>query len=177
MARALLDTGALHRVDAVLRPMTEPGWQYREPVVFARLLLAVLAERQHRDGVALAELTAAVDLAHAEGIRRPFLLLGDRLTGVLRRYLVLDGAHPSFVTPLVGSEPDPQREDGRLEHLTERELIVLKYLPTMLKAGEIADDLFVSVNTVKAHLRSMYRKLGVSNRREAVERARALGLL
>lgn len=177
LARALLDTGALHRVDAVLRPMTEPGWQYREPVVFARLLLAVLAERQHRDGIALAELTAAVDLAHAEGIRRPFLLLGDRLTGVLRRYLVLDGAHPSFVTPLVGSEPDPQREDGRLEHLTERELIVLKYLPTMLKAGEIADDLFVSVNTVKAHLRSMYRKLGVSNRREAVERARALGLL
>ena len=59
-----------------------------------------------------------------------------------------------------------------VEHLTERELIVLHYLPTMLKAGEIASDLYVSVNTVKAHLRSMYRKLGVSNRREAVERAR-----
>lgn len=177
LARALLDTGALHRMDAVLRPMTEPGWQYREPVVFARLLLALLAERQHRDGIALTELSAAVDLAHAEGIRRPFLMLGDRLTGVLRRYLVLDGAHPAFVTPLIGQEPEPQRDDGRLEHLTERELIVLKYLPTMLKAGEIADDLFVSVNTVKAHLRSMYRKLGVSNRREAVERARALGLL
>ena len=58
-----------------------------------------------------------------------------------------------------------------VEHLTERELIVLHYLPTMLKAGEIASDLYVSVNTVKAHLRSMYRKLGVSNRREAVERA------
>ncbi len=47
----------------------------------------------------------------------------------------------------------------------------------MPKAGEIADDLFVSVNTVKAHLRSIYRKLGVGNRREAVERARAQGLL
>lgn len=177
LARALLDTGALHRMDAVLRPMTEPGWQYREPVVFGRLLLAVLAEHQHRDGVALAELTAAVDLAQAEGIRRPFLLLGDRLTGILRRYLVLEGAHPAFVSALVGQTPEAPREDGGLEHLTERELIVLKYLPTMLKAGEIADDLFVSVNTVKAHLRSMYRKLGVSNRREAVERARALGLL
>lgn len=177
LARALLETGALSRVDAVLRPMTEPGWQYREPVVFARLLLAVLAERQHRDGVALTELTAAVDLAQSEGIRRPFLLLGDRLAGVLRRYLVLDGPHPAFVSALVGEAAEPSREDGQVEHLTERELIVLKYLPTMLKAGEIADDLFVSVNTVKAHLRSMYRKLGVSNRREAVERARALDLL
>jgi LuxR family maltose regulon positive regulatory protein len=177
LARALLDTGSLHRIDAILRPMTEPGWQYREPVVFARLLLGVLAERQHRDGVALAELTAAVDLAQAEGIRRPFLLLGDRLAGMLRRYQVLDGAHPTFVSALIGDGPEAPAEDGRLEHLTERELIVLKYLPTMLKAGEIAADLFVSVNTVKAHLRSMYRKLGVSNRREAVERARALGLL
>lgn len=177
LARALLDTGALHRMDGVLRPMTEPGWQYREPVVFARVLLAVLAERQHRDGVALAELSTAVDLAQPEGIRRPFLLLGDRLTGILRRYLVLDGAHPAFATALIGEAPETAREDGGLEHLTERELIVLKYLPTMLKAGEIADDLFVSVNTVKAHLRSMYRKLGVSNRREAVERARAIGLL
>lgn len=52
-----------------------------------------------------------------------------------------------------------------------------KSLPTMLKAGEIADDLYVSVNTVKAHLRSIYRKLGVENRRDAVERARAFGLL
>lgn len=177
LARALLDTGALHRMDGLLRPMTEPGWQFREPVVFARVLLAVVAERQHRDGVALAELTAAVDLAQAEGIRRPFLLLGDRLTSILRRYLVLDGAHPAFVSALVGEAPEAARDDRGLEHLTERELIVLKYLPTMLKAGEIADDLFVSVNTVKAHLRSMYRKLGVSNRREAVERARALGLL
>ena len=47
----------------------------------------------------------------------------------------------------------------------------------MLKAGEIAEDLYVSVNTVKSHLRSIYRKLDVANRREAVERARELSLL
>ena len=51
------------------------------------------------------------------------------------------------------------------------------YYGSGVKAGEIASDLYVSVNTVKAHLRSMYRKLGVSNRREAVERARTVGLL
>jgi LuxR family maltose regulon positive regulatory protein len=64
-----------------------------------------------------------------------------------------------------------------VDPLTERESIVLHYLPTMLKAGEIADDLYVSVNTVKAHLRAIYRKLGVANRRDAVERARTSGLL
>lgn len=61
--------------------------------------------------------------------------------------------------------------------LTERERAVLQYLPTMLKASEIAEDLFVSVNTVKTHQRSIYRKLGVSTRRAAVERARATRLL
>jgi LuxR family maltose regulon positive regulatory protein len=63
------------------------------------------------------------------------------------------------------------------EHLTEREQIVLRYLPTMLKASEIANELYLSVNTVKTHMRSIYRKLDASNRREAVERARDLNLL
>lgn len=62
-------------------------------------------------------------------------------------------------------------------HLTERELAVLRYLPTMYKAAEIAADLFVSVNTVKTHQQSIYRKLGVSTRRAAVERARERNLL
>ena len=61
--------------------------------------------------------------------------------------------------------------------MTDREAVVLRYLPTMLKASEIGELLSVSVNTIKAHLRSMYRKLNVNNRREAVERARKLGLL
>lgn len=54
---------------------------------------------------------------------------------------------------------------------------MLRYLPTMLKAADIAKDLYVTVNTVKSHLRSIYRKLDVTTRREAVERARALNLL
>ena len=61
--------------------------------------------------------------------------------------------------------------------LTERERAVLQYLPTLCSAAEIAADLFVSVNTVKTHQRSIYRKLGVSGRRDAVERARAIGLV
>jgi len=54
---------------------------------------------------------------------------------------------------------------------------VLSYLPTMLKAAEIASDLFVTINTIKTHQQSIYRKLGVITRRDAVHRARDLKLL
>lgn len=61
--------------------------------------------------------------------------------------------------------------------LSERELAVLALLPSLLSAAEIADELTVSVNTVKTHIRSIYTKLGVGNRRDAVLRARDLDLL
>ena len=64
-----------------------------------------------------------------------------------------------------------------IEPLTGRELIVLRYLPTLRRNVEIGESMFVTVNTVKAHLKSVYRKLGVSSRREAVEKARELHLL
>ena len=64
-----------------------------------------------------------------------------------------------------------------LEPLTSRERAVLLLLPTMMSNAEIADELFVSVNTVKAHLKSLYRKFGATSRRQAVVRARELGLL
>ena len=54
---------------------------------------------------------------------------------------------------------------------------MLRYLPTKLSAPEIADQLYLSVNTVKTHMRHLYDKLGVHRRHEAVEQARALGLL
>ena len=54
---------------------------------------------------------------------------------------------------------------------------MLRYLPTHLTAPEIAGELSVSTTTVKPHLRNLYAKLGAHSRAEAVERARALGLL
>src|SRR4029078_6371176 len=53
----------------------------------------------------------------------------------------------------------------------------LRYLPTKLSVPEIAGELYLSVNTVKTHMRHLYDKLGVHRRHEAVEQARALGLL
>ncbi len=63
------------------------------------------------------------------------------------------------------------------DELSERELEVLRYLPTMLTASEIAAELYVSVNTIKAHTRSIYAKLGASRRQDAVVRAYRCGLL
>jgi LuxR family transcriptional regulator, maltose regulon positive regulatory protein len=63
------------------------------------------------------------------------------------------------------------------EPLTQSETRVLRYLPTHMGTPEIAAELFVSANTVKTHLRHLYRKLGAHSRREAVQRARAIGLL
>ncbi len=65
---------------------------------------------------------------------------------------------------------------GLVEELTERELAVLRYLPSRLSQREIASELYVSLNTVKTHCKAIYRKLGVDGRKAAVHAARQLGL-
>jgi LuxR family maltose regulon positive regulatory protein len=63
------------------------------------------------------------------------------------------------------------------EGLSDRELAVLRLLPTPLSQREIGDQLYVSLNTVKSHTKSIYRKLDVGNREQAVSQAQKLGLL
>jgi LuxR family transcriptional regulator, maltose regulon positive regulatory protein len=63
------------------------------------------------------------------------------------------------------------------EVLTDRELAVLRLLPSNLSQREIGDELFLSLNTIKSHVRAIFRKLGASSRREAVDVAGNLGLL
>jgi len=78
------------------------------------------------------------------------------------------------------STPDasPVRGTAPLrEPLSDRETGVLRCLPTMLSNQEIASELFISVNTLKTHLKQIYRKLDATSRREAVERARDLYLI
>jgi LuxR family maltose regulon positive regulatory protein len=67
--------------------------------------------------------------------------------------------------------------DALIEQLTERETAVLRYLPTKLSQREIASELYVSPNTVKTHCAAIYRKLGVGDRKAAVQAARDLGIL
>jgi LuxR family maltose regulon positive regulatory protein len=64
-----------------------------------------------------------------------------------------------------------------LQDLSDREMEVLRYLAEMLSTAEIAATMFISVNTVRTHIRSILRKLAVSRRNQAVRRARERGLL
>ena len=80
---------------------------------------------------------------------------------------------------LAGVEPSHPAEAPAepIEPLSERELAVLRFLPTNLTAADIGSELFLSVHTVKTHMRKLYAKLDVHTRAEAVQRGRALGLL
>jgi LuxR family maltose regulon positive regulatory protein len=109
----------------------------------------------------------------------------DAATGMLRdARLALTRCHdPGRLADLLtraerAGRPAADADDPPLvEVLTDRELAVLRLLPTDLSQREIAARLFVSFNTVKTHMRSIFRKLDVSTRTEAVRRARGLGLI
>jgi LuxR family transcriptional regulator, maltose regulon positive regulatory protein len=68
-------------------------------------------------------------------------------------------------------------QPGLVEQLTERELAVLRFLPTQMSQRDISSELYVSLNTVKTHCSAIYRKLGVGDRKSAVQTARELRLL
>jgi LuxR family transcriptional regulator, maltose regulon positive regulatory protein len=81
---------------------------------------------------------------------------------------------PVALGSLPPSRPRTRPADGDPDRA---DLLVLRFLPSHLTNAEIARECFISVNTVKAHLKNIYAKPGVSTRAETVERARLLGLL
>ena len=179
LAKAQLAIGKPAAVSALVTPLTGPKSPYRAAAVEARVLLAIAADRQNRAAAALDLVSSAVDLAAPEGIIRPFLDNGLVGSALIARYRHVVARHLDFTATLTSRSDTSKQSSGPLvaERLTEREMIVLRYLPTMLNASEIAEDLYVSVNTVKSHLRSIYRKFDVTTRRTAVEHARELDLL
>jgi LuxR family maltose regulon positive regulatory protein len=148
--------------------------------VEAGVLGALVADARGQATRAVDLLAEAVALAAREGIRRPFFTLsGNRLDEIFNRLRLLGGDTPFIEQALSEARATRKLPTGAASRhgLSEREGEVLRYLPTMLTAAEIATDLGVSVNTVKAHMRSIYRKLGAARRSEAVAVARESGIL
>ena len=123
---------------------------------------------------------AALAAAETTGVRSILLEAHEQLRPLLLDAIRHGTAHRALVGELLDAlddrEPVIVLEDANL-NLTDRELAVIRFLTSTLSNREIASELLISTNTVKTHVRSIYRKLGVPDRRGAVERARALGLL
>ena len=110
------------------------------------------------------------------------LTAAAQMLGDARRHVITlpkAGVLPAWIDDLAGAVEDASARSKTKEAttLTAAELGVLRLLPTHLSLAQIADQHVVSRNTVKTQVASIYRKLGVNDRTEAVDRARAQGLL
>jgi LuxR family transcriptional regulator, maltose regulon positive regulatory protein len=123
----------------------------------------------------------ALSLAEQGGVRRSFLDAGAPARSLLARYRQRVPTSWSYLDELMQASAESAQVTVStlrlIDHLTEREHTVLRYLPSLMTYEEIAGDLYVSLNTVKTHAYGIFRKLGVTGRRQAVRTARELHLL
>ncbi|MGH3170496.1 MAG: LuxR C-terminal-related transcriptional regulator, partial [Trebonia sp.] len=179
-ARAELALGNLRAArDYVRGVLATPSSQAsRCTLVEAMLCDAQIAQRADDPGRALEILIRALDIAQGE-IVLPFLQVKDAFAPLLARHPAVAGQWPVPRPRLPADDAEPAAVASRNlpEPLTQRELTILRFLPTSMSTTEIADELCLSVNTVKTHLAAIYRKLPASRRREAVLRARELELI
>jgi LuxR family maltose regulon positive regulatory protein len=167
------------------------------------LILQVLAHQMQGDiPAALMTLSHALRLAEPEGYIRMFVDEGPAMAHLLSA-AAAQGMMPGYVAMLLVAFPGPDKETNRpgeqeidrasvssvswspglpvsrflIEPLSQRELAVLRLLGTDLSGPDIARELMVSLNTLRTHTKNIYDKLGVNNRRAAVQRAEQLKLL
>jgi LuxR family maltose regulon positive regulatory protein len=171
-----------HACAAPLAEALEPG--AADPVAVGALAVTAAACDAEGDrGRAARMAEQALDLAEPEGIRLAIADAAPAIEPVLAHLLRYGTTHRSLIGEVLELARTGTTGAGSAavaplrEELSVRELAVLRYLPTMLTSQEIAGELFVTLNTVKSHLKSIYRKLDAEGRRDAVRRARELGLV
>lgn len=164
-ARRLLAPALIGDAQAVVVTTSIDVW-----LLEASLLAA--ADDWHRAHRAI---TKALTLAVPISALRPFHDGGPPVRDLLVKGVGRFGKLDRFVSTLLAKLPTSPA--APVNQLTSREQELLVELPSMQTTEEIAGALFVSVNTVKTHLRGIYRKLGVNHRRDAVAVARQRGLL
>jgi LuxR family transcriptional regulator, maltose regulon positive regulatory protein len=178
---------ALAALAPVVNGSARMGW--RTWLVEAFLLEAIASDALGDEDAAGQALERALD--QAEPSRALLFFLLNPVPGLLERHARHRTSHAALVAEirslLAGSEPGPGPRPGPrpgpgeapklTEPLRDSELRVLRYLPTNLTGPEIASELYISLHTVKTHMRNLYTKLGTHSRTEAVTLARDLGLL
>jgi LuxR family transcriptional regulator, maltose regulon positive regulatory protein len=181
LLRAMLlhDAGRVEAARTALGPVVrgEAPCHVVTAAVHARCLAAELELRRGATTLAHEMIVAAVALAAEEEVIRPFV---DRPAALelLAAGRGRFGRQETFVERVLAARPPNASTAGHdADRLTPVELAVLRELPSLLSLREIAEARTVSLNTVKTHLRSIYRKLGVEGRREAVDIGRRRGLL
>jgi LuxR family transcriptional regulator, maltose regulon positive regulatory protein len=183
-ARVLLASGDCHAALSALVPCLDgTAGQLTLLDRIGALITAAIAHRK----LALAEqaasqLSLALELAEPHSVYKPFLDAGTAARSALTVLIRPTSRGAAFAAKILqrfdhapGQQPDqPATAVGAL---TSSELAVLRFLPSHMTNQEIAEALFLSINTIKTHLRSVYRKLSVTTRRQAIARANRLGLL
>ncbi len=173
-ATALAVLGDVHRM---MPPLSFPAYALVEAHVLAGLAHLALGHRS----AAAAAAEAALAAAEPDRLIFPFAMYrAAELLDALPSHETAHGALLADIVDLLRGAPAPSTERARLsqpEELSPSELRVLRYLPTNLTRPEISGELYVSINTVNTHIRSIYSKLGVRDRSSAVQRARQLRLL
>jgi LuxR family maltose regulon positive regulatory protein len=168
---------------AELAPVVEGSARsaHQTTSVIDALLYEALARDRLGDARATEEaIERALELAEPEGIIVPFAVAP--VADLLERHPRHRTSHAALLSEVLdvlsgASKKASGAARPLADELSEAELRVARFLPSNLKAPEIAAELFVSPNTVRTHLRHIYSKLDVHSRAEAVERARELGLL
>ncbi len=172
--------GAVATLTPCLDGSASPWFAYE---TIETLLLDAIARTRlgDLDGAATS-VERALRAAEPDGHRQVFWNLGPEVRALLVRQRERGSAHPQLLTellrrPTFAAPPPSSPPVALLAPLSDREQAVLRYLDSDRSTTQIAVELYVSVNTVKSHLRSIYRKLGASRRGDAVRRARHLRLL
>jgi LuxR family maltose regulon positive regulatory protein len=183
-ARAFLALNELRNAQDCVRsvlatPSTQSG---RFALVEAMLYDAQIALLSGDPGRAVEVLVRALEVARGDMIL-PFVQMKDTFAGLLARHPNVAAQWPVRDSRMPAGPAGPAAEPSAAaaqelpDPLTQRELMILSLLSTSMSNSEIADELCLSVNTVKTHLAAIYRKLPATRRREAVSRARELELI
>jgi LuxR family maltose regulon positive regulatory protein len=177
-------TAALAVLEPLRRQMDEKGWSDEQLKIIILQAVAHDAAAAQADGEkAMQQLAEALTLAEPEGYIRIFVDEGVPMEHLLSEANAR-GIMPDYVNKLLAAfEAEKQKKpvsppsQALIDPLSERELEILALIAAGLKNKEIAEQLFITLNTVLYHVKNIYGKLGVNKRTLAIIKARELDLL